>query len=53
MKQAIVNAIIHTGDEIIDNGVIIIENGAILSVQNEIPNDIPSICRENILVPDL
>jgi N-acetylglucosamine-6-phosphate deacetylase len=43
MKQAIVNAIIHTGDEIIDNGVIIIENGTILSVQKEIPNDIKTI----------
>ncbi|GAA6766269.1 N-acetylglucosamine-6-phosphate deacetylase [Flavobacterium sp. CGRL1] len=43
MKQAIVNAIIHTGDEIIDNGVIIIENGTILSVEKEIPNDIKTI----------
>ncbi len=43
MKQAIVNAIIHTGDEIIDNGVIIIENGTIFSVQKEIPNDIKTI----------
>lgn len=43
MKQAIVNAIIHTGDEIIDNGVIIIKNGTIFSVQKEIPNDIKTI----------
>lgn len=43
MKQAIVNAIVHTGDEIIDNGVIIIENGIILSVQKEIPNDVETI----------
>lgn len=43
MKQAIINASIHTGEEIIDNGVIIIENGTILSVQKEIPNDINKI----------
>ncbi|TDE44357.1 N-acetylglucosamine-6-phosphate deacetylase [Flavobacterium rhamnosiphilum] len=43
MKQAIINANVHTGDEIIDNGVIIIENGKILSVQKEIPNDIEQI----------
>lgn len=43
MKQAIVNAIVHTGEEIIDNGVIIVENGVILSVQKEIPNDIPQL----------
>jgi len=43
MKQAIVNAIVHTGDEIIDNGVIIIENGIILSVQKELPNDAETI----------
>ncbi|PRZ24196.1 N-acetylglucosamine-6-phosphate deacetylase [Flavobacterium granuli] len=40
MKQALINAAVHTGDEIIDNGVIIIENGKILSVQKEIPTDI-------------
>lgn len=40
MKKAIVNGIIHTGDEIIDQGVIIIENGKIISVQKEIPNNI-------------
>ncbi|TDE05090.1 N-acetylglucosamine-6-phosphate deacetylase [Flavobacterium hiemivividum] len=43
MKQAIINAVIHTGDDIIDNGVIIIENDIILSIQKEIPNDIPEI----------
>lgn len=43
MKQAIVNTIVHTGDEIIDNGVIIIENGIILSVQKELPNDMETI----------
>lgn len=43
MKQAIVNAVVHTGDEIIENGVVIIENGRIISVQNEIPNDIEKI----------
>ncbi|KIA97465.1 N-acetylglucosamine-6-phosphate deacetylase [Flavobacterium sp. KMS] len=43
MKQAIINTTIHTGDEIINNGVIIIENGTILSVQNDIPNDIETI----------
>lgn len=43
MKQAIVNATIHTGDEIINNGIIIIENGIILSVQKEIPNGIETI----------
>jgi N-acetylglucosamine-6-phosphate deacetylase len=43
MKQAIINANVHTGDEIIDTGVIIIENGKILSVQKEIPNDIEQI----------
>ena len=43
MKQAIINATVHTGDEIINNGVIIIENGKILSVQKEIPTDIEQI----------
>ncbi|MCD0471457.1 N-acetylglucosamine-6-phosphate deacetylase [Flavobacterium sp. JAS] len=43
MKQAIINATVHTGDEIISNGVIIIENGIILSVQNKIPNGIETI----------
>jgi N-acetylglucosamine-6-phosphate deacetylase len=43
MKQAIVNATVHTGDEIISNGTIIIENGIILSVQKELPNDIETI----------
>lgn len=39
MKQAIINATVHTGDEIIYNGVIVVENGNILSVQKDIPND--------------
>jgi N-acetylglucosamine-6-phosphate deacetylase len=43
MKQAIINATVHTGEEIITNGVVIIENGNILSVQKEIPNDIEQI----------
>jgi N-acetylglucosamine-6-phosphate deacetylase len=43
MKQAITNGIIHTGDEIIDKGVIIIENGKILSVQKEIPQGVAVI----------
>lgn len=43
MKQAIINTTVHTGDEIITNGVIIIENGSILSVQKEIPKDIETI----------
>lgn len=43
MKQAIINATVHTGDEIISNGVIIIENGIILSVQKEIPNEMETI----------
>ena len=42
MKKAIINGIVHTGEEII-NDVIIIENGIIISVQKEIPNDIPLI----------
>ena len=41
MKQAIINATVHTGDEMITNGVVIIENGLILSVQKEVPNDLP------------
>lgn len=43
MKQAIINTTVHTGEEIITNGVIIIENGKILSVQKEIPNGIETI----------
>ncbi|MCV9934060.1 N-acetylglucosamine-6-phosphate deacetylase [Flavobacterium sp. LS1R47] len=43
MKQAIINTTVHTGEEIINNGVIIIENGTIISVQKEIPNDIETI----------
>jgi N-acetylglucosamine-6-phosphate deacetylase len=37
MKKAIVNGIIHTGDEILTNSIVIIENDVILSVQKEIP----------------
>ncbi|MFC5683090.1 N-acetylglucosamine-6-phosphate deacetylase [Flavobacterium sp. MAHUQ-51] len=43
MKKAIINGIVHTGDEIIDNGVIIIENRRIISIQKEIPNNIEII----------
>lgn len=43
MKQAIINAVVHTGDIIIDKGIIIIENGIILSVQKEIPSGIETI----------
>jgi len=43
MKKAIVNAVIHTGEEIIENGVVIVENGVIISVQQEIPTDIQTI----------
>jgi N-acetylglucosamine-6-phosphate deacetylase len=43
MKKAIVNGIIHTGEEILKNSIVIIENGIILSVQNEIPQDIEII----------
>jgi N-acetylglucosamine-6-phosphate deacetylase len=42
MKQAIVNGIVHTG-ETINNDVIIIENGIITSVQKEIPTNVPLI----------
>ncbi|MBG6187801.1 N-acetylglucosamine-6-phosphate deacetylase [Flavobacterium sp. CAN_S2] len=42
MKKAIINGIVHTGEEI-SNDVIIIENGIIISVQKEIPTDIPLI----------
>ena len=43
MKQAIINAIVHTGDEIIHNGVVLIENNTIISVQEDIPNDVQKI----------
>jgi N-acetylglucosamine-6-phosphate deacetylase len=42
MKKAIINGIVHTGEEI-NNDIIIIENGIIVSVQKEIPNDVPLI----------
>jgi len=40
MKKAIINAVVHTGDEILNNGVITVENGIIISLQKEVPNDI-------------
>ena len=43
MKQAIINAVVHTGEEIIENGVVVVENGTIISVQKEIPNDVKTI----------
>jgi len=43
MKKAIINGIIHTGEEILNNEVVIIENGTILSVQKEIPSGIETI----------
>jgi N-acetylglucosamine-6-phosphate deacetylase len=43
MKHAIINGIIHTGDEILNNSIVIIEKGKIISVQNEIPKDIEII----------
>lgn len=43
MKQAIINAIIHTGDEVIQKGVVVVENGIINSVQKEIPENIDII----------
>jgi N-acetylglucosamine-6-phosphate deacetylase len=43
MKQAIVNGIIHTGDEILNKGVVIVENGIIISVQNEVPEAVDLI----------
>ncbi|WP_396171166.1 N-acetylglucosamine-6-phosphate deacetylase [Flavobacterium sp.] len=39
MKQAIVNGIIHTGEEILNQAVVLIENGLILAVQTETPMD--------------
>jgi N-acetylglucosamine-6-phosphate deacetylase len=39
MQQAIVNCTIHTGDEIIIDGVIVIENGIIKAVQKERPEN--------------
>jgi N-acetylglucosamine-6-phosphate deacetylase len=43
MKKAIINGIVHTGEEIITNGVVIIENGMILSVENEVPEGVDLI----------
>ena len=43
MKQAIVNCTIHTGDEIINDGIIIIENGIITSVDKIIPENTEQI----------
>lgn len=42
MKKAFINGIVHTGEEI-NNDIIIIENGIIISVQKEIPNNVPLI----------
>ena len=39
MKQAIVNCTIHTGEEIIEKGVIIVEEGIIESVEKEVPEN--------------
>jgi N-acetylglucosamine-6-phosphate deacetylase len=39
MQQAIVNCTIYTGDEIINDNVIIVENGIIKSIQKEIPEN--------------
>jgi N-acetylglucosamine-6-phosphate deacetylase len=39
MQQAIVNAIIHTGETIIENGVIVIEDHIIQSVQKDVPQN--------------
>lgn len=43
MKQAIINGIVHTGDDIINNGIIIIENGSIISVEKEVPKEVQLI----------
>jgi N-acetylglucosamine-6-phosphate deacetylase len=43
MKRAIINGIIHTGDEIINDGVIVTENGIIVSVQSEVPEAVDLI----------
>lgn len=39
-QQAIINCTIHTGNEIITDGVIVIENGIIKSVQKDLPENI-------------
>ena len=39
MKQAIVNCTIHTGEEIIEKGVIIVEEGIIEAVEKEVPEN--------------
>lgn len=39
MQQAIVNCIIHTGEEIINDGVIIIQNGIIQAIEKEVPDN--------------
>ena len=43
MQQAIVNCTIHTGDEIINDHVIIVENGIIQSIQKDIPENCKQI----------
>lgn len=39
MKQAIVNCTVHTGDEIIENGVVVIENSVVQTIQKELPEN--------------
>lgn len=39
MKKAIINATVHTGEEILHDKIIVAEKGKILSVQNEMPQD--------------
>ena len=39
MQKAIVNCTVHTGEEIINDGIIIIENGIIQSLQKEVPGN--------------
>lgn len=43
MKKAIVNAVVHTGEEIIENATVIVDNGTIVSVEKEIPNNVTII----------
>ena len=39
MKKAIINCTIHTGEEVINDKVILIENGIIQSLQKEVPEN--------------
>lgn len=43
MKQAIVNATVHTGDEILTNKIVIVENGKVQAITSELPEDCASI----------